>query len=67
MEQRSCCLLTTEIQQKQLGAHILPSQGLILQHILPLFNLRLKTKTKEEQKQLPWLLGDALGLYPTQA
>lgn len=66
MEQRSCCLLTPEMQQKQLGAHI-PSQVLILQHILPLFNLRLNTKTKEEQKQLPWLLGDALGLYPIQA
>lgn len=64
MVQRSCCLLTIEIQQEQLGAHILPSQVLILHHILPLFNLRLNTKTKGEQKQLPWLLGDALGLYP---
>lgn len=62
MVQRSCCLLTTDFQQEQLGAHILPS----LQHISPSFYLRLNTKTKGEQKQLPWLLGDALGLGPTQ-
>lgn len=59
---RSCFLLTIEIQQKQLRVHILPSQVFILQHVLSLFYLRINTKTKGELKQLPWLLGDALGL-----